>query len=82
MKKLCKHTVSIAVMSSYFVSYGDRPEHPECDILTLTKELAIVLAIMLMTSVSHNQYRRDVNKLTLTNLAGPKNKWFFFICPE
>ena len=41
--------ISIAIVCGDFLANGDSPDDPERDIFTLSEELTVVLAIMLLT---------------------------------
>lgn len=75
-------TVTIPVMGGNFFSSGNSTESAERDVLALPKKLAIIVAIVLQANFDVKTRRLksiDYQKLTFTNLAGPKNRWFFFI---
>jgi hypothetical protein len=63
-------------MSCYLLPDIDCLDDPECDVFTLSEELAIVVAVMLYDEAECEQdigpeRRRE---LTLTNLAGPRKR--------
>jgi len=40
-------TIAISIVSCDFLSYGNGSDYPESDVLSFTKKLAIVVAVML-----------------------------------
>jgi hypothetical protein len=74
-------TITISIMCSDFFPDGYSSEHSEGDVFSFSKKLAIVVAIVLYTIFSLDKLQNDCI-LTLTNRAGPRKRWFFFICFE
>jgi hypothetical protein len=67
-------TVTITIVRGDFLSNSDGPEHPECDVLSFTKEFTVVITIMLSRENVRKFEKEFGNLLTLTNRAGPRNR--------
>ena len=42
-----QRTITVSIMSCYLLPDIDRLDNPECDVFTLSEELAIVIAVVL-----------------------------------